>query len=63
MVLQKYKLYVKYYRVPESELPLAHPGESCGEDVSISGEDGSHWSDPLMWSKTFLKGQRVVNVL
>lgn len=42
------------YRVPESELSLAHPGESCGEDVSVSGEDGSHWPDPLMWSQTFL---------
>lgn len=43
-----------FYRVPKSELPLAHPGESCGENVSISGEDGSHWPDALMWSQTFL---------
>jgi len=42
------------YRVPEAELSLAHPGESCGEDVSISCEDGSHWPDALVWSKTFL---------
>ena len=42
------------YGVPESELSLAHPGEPCGEDVSVSGEDGSHRPDPLMWSQTFL---------
>lgn len=42
------------YRVPESELSLAHPGEPCGEDVSVFGEDGSHWPNPLMWSQTFL---------
>lgn len=51
-----------YYRVPESELSLAHPGESCGEDVSVSGEDGSHWSDPIMWSQTFLLVSRATMV-
>lgn len=42
------------YRVPESEFSLAHPGEPCGEDVPVSGEDGSHWPDPLVRSQTFL---------
>ena len=42
------------YRVPEAELPLAHPGESGGEDVSLSGEDGSHGPDAVMGGQTFL---------
>lgn len=42
------------YRVPESKLSLAHPGEPCGEDISVSGEDGSHWSDPFVRSQTLL---------
>lgn len=42
------------YWVPEAKLPLAHPGESCGEDVSVSGEDRSHWPDALVWSQTLL---------
>lgn len=50
------------YRVPESELSLAHPGESCGEDVAVSGEDGSHWPDPLMWSQTFLLASRGTDI-
>lgn len=43
------------YRVPESELSLAHPGESCGENVSVSGEDGPHRPDPVVRSQTFLR--------
>lgn len=50
------------YRVPEAELSLTHPGEACGEDVSISGEDGSHWPDPLMWSQTLLQVSRGTDI-
>lgn len=46
------------YRVPEAQLPLAHPGEPCGEDVSFSGEHGPHRPDALMWSQTFLLAGR-----
>lgn len=51
---QHVKFWIVRYWVPESEFPLTHPGESCGEDVSVSGEDGSHWPDPVVWSKALL---------
>lgn len=44
------------YRVPEAELPLAHPGKACSEDVTLSGEDGSHGPDAFMWRQSLLQG-------
>lgn len=32
------------YRVPKSQLPLAHAAEPSGEDIAISQKDGSHGS-------------------
>lgn len=40
---------VSSYRVPKAKLPLTHPGKACSEDVSLSGEDGSHGPDAFMW--------------
>lgn len=36
------------YRVPESQLPLAHATEASGEDIAVGQEDGSHGSGSFM---------------
>lgn len=50
-------LEVSSYRVPEADLPLAHPGKACSEDVTLFGEDSSHWPDAFMWCQSLLQGQ------
>lgn len=42
------------YRVPQPQLPLAHPGKARGKDVSFPREDGPHGPQPLVGSEPLL---------
>ena len=42
------------YRVPQAQLSLTHPGEAGSEQVSVSGKDCPHRSDPVVWSHPLL---------
>lgn len=46
------------YRVPQAQLPLAHPGEARGKDVSFPREDGPHGPQPFVGGKPLLGGRR-----
>lgn len=55
------KYEVSSYRVPEADLPLAHPGKACSEDVTLFGEDGSHGPDAFMWCQSLLQRQELIS--
>ena len=43
------------YRIPQAQLPLTHPGEACGENVALPGEDGTHWPHAVMRCQSLLR--------
>lgn len=47
------------YRIPKTQLSLTHASEACGEDESLTGEDGPHGPHPFMGCKPFLREKRM----